>query len=109
MATALSVRHRDLQHLTALAGLTEGGIDALGQETGPLTAVLQMPVAAQHPGQQPGLAQDLEAVADPDDRTALGDKLVQRRHYRREPGDGPSPQIITIGEAARQHQAVVGG
>ena len=61
---------------------------------------MQSGVAGQRAGQQPGLAQHLEAVADAQHRHAApggGDDLA---HHRRELRDRPGPQIVAVGESA---------
>src|SRR5207248_1771401 len=56
--------------------------------------------------QQPGLAQDLEAVADPNDgATALGE-LPHRPHDPGEPRDGAGSQVVAVGEPAGQDHGV---
>ena len=52
------------------------------------------------PGKQPGLAGDLEAVADREHQSALGGKGAHRIHDRRARRDRAAAQIIAIGEAA---------
>ena len=76
-------------------------------QVGPLAAILEVVVAHQRPGKQPRLAEHLEAVADADDQAALGRETLDRRHYGREAGYGPRPQVVTVGEAAGQHYTVV--
>src|SRR5207244_8815625 len=55
------------------------------------------------------LAEYLEAVADAKDRLAFFHVTTDSGHYRREAGDGASPQVVAVREAARQDDAVVGG
>ncbi len=63
-------------------------------------------VAGQRPGQQVGLAEDLEAVADAQHRQARAGGRDQLRHHRREPGDRAAAQVVAVGEAAGQHHGV---
>src|ERR1700686_1039092 len=52
------------------------------------------------------LAQNLKAIADPDDQSALGGKSHDALHDRREARDRTAAQIIAVAEAARQHNAI---
>ena len=74
----------------------------------PLVAAdeLAVVVADQRAGQQVGLAEDLEAVADPEHRHAAPGGLDHLGHHRREPADRPAAQVVAVGEAARQHDRV---
>ena len=58
------------------------------------------------PGQQAGLGQDLEAVADADHRAAGAGEGRHRLHHRREAGQGARAQVVAVGEAAREHDGV---
>ena len=49
--------------------------------------------------QQARLGQHLEAVADAEHRAAVGGEALDRVHHRREAGDRPGPQVVTVGEA----------
>ena len=65
-------------------------------------------VAHERAGQQMRFAEDLEAVADTDDRLAgfgvAGDGL----HHGREARDGAGAQVVAVGEAAGNDDGVVG-
>src|SRR5688572_20495323 len=56
--------------------------------------------------QEPGLEQDLKAVADAQYHPAMAGKLLHRPHDRRESGNGPCPQIIAVGKAAGQNDCI---
>ena len=58
-------------------------------------------VAHQGPGQEPRLAQNLEAVADPEHQAARGGVLLDRAHHRRKARDRPAAQVVAVGKAAR--------
>ena len=66
----------------------------------------QRGVGQQRARQQARLAQDLEAVADPQHRAALARELDDRPHDRREAGDRPDAQVVAVGEAARDDDRV---
>ncbi|GAA1476934.1 hypothetical protein GCM10009623_13800 [Nocardioides aestuarii] len=65
-----------------------------------------MVVADQGAGQQVGLAEDLEAVADAEDRHAPVGRLDDLGHDRREAADGAAAQVVTVGEPAGQDDRV---
>ena len=58
------------------------------------------------PGQEAGLAEHLEAVADADDRPARLGEARDRTHDRREAGDRTRPQVVPVGETAWEHDRV---
>ncbi len=69
----------------------------------------QVGVAHQDARQQPGFAQDLEAVADAQHQSAARRMGPHRIHDRRPARDGAAAQIIAIGKAAGQHDEVGAG
>ncbi len=81
--------------------------DVLDAQVDGLAAELQAVVAHEGAGQEAGLAQDLEAVAATEHQPAGLGVARHRLHHRREAGDGAAAQIVAVGEAARQHDAVV--
>src|SRR5438093_8582711 len=106
---ALPVRYRHAQKIPGRATDREWGVGVLDAKVHPLAAILQGIVAHERTGQEVGLAQYLEAVADADDRLALFHVTPDSDHHRREAGDGARSQVVAVREAARQHDAVVGG
>ena len=66
----------------------------------------QRRVRQQRPGQQPGLAQNLEAVADPEHDPAGPRELCDLLHHRREPRDRASAQVVAVREASRHDHRV---
>ena len=78
----------------------------LGAEVDLLADVVQAGVAHQRAGQQAGLAQDLEAIADAEHQAAGAGKLLHRLHDRGEARDGAGAQVIAIGEAAGDQDGV---
>jgi hypothetical protein len=83
---ALAVLDRDLDHLAVRpAGEAPGRIlDAQGH---PPADERERPVPDQRAREQPRLAQDLEAIADPQHRAAVLGERPNRRHHRGEPSD----------------------
>ena len=98
----------DAQNLAWGAAGGEGAGRRLGAEMRPLAAELQVLVAHERAGEQPGFAEDLEAVAASDHRLAVGGVALQRAHDGGEAGDGAGAQVVAVGEAAGGHHAVVG-
>ena len=66
-----------------------------------LADVALIAVAHQSAGKHAGLAEDLEAVADPHDEAAAGSKLRDGLHNGGEPCDGARAEIIAVGKSAR--------
>src|SRR5579884_558653 len=105
LVVALLVRNGHAQDPAAKA-LGEGQVVPLTAEVDPLTAELEAGVADQRAGQEPGLAEHLEAVTDaPHQAAALGE-LAHRLHHRREAGDGTGTQVVAVAEAAGEDDAV---
>ena len=69
-------------------------------------AEAQVVVGQQRAREQAGLAQDLEAVADPEHRAAVAREGDDVLHDRREARDGADAQVVAIGEAARDDDGV---
>ena len=67
---------------------------------------LEIAVPHQGTGQQPRLAEYLKAIAHPEHQTAIGGKLLDRLHYRAEPGDRPATQVIPVAEASRHNYGI---
>ena len=53
----------------------------------------------QSAGEEPGLRQDLEPVANAHDRAAVGRKSGDRVEHPAEAGDGAGTQVVAVGEA----------
>ena len=68
-----------------------------------------MVVADQHTGKESCLAEDLEAVADTENKSSLSCKLLHRPHYWREPSDGTRSKVVTVGKPAGYDDAIIPG
>ena len=66
----------------------------------------ELGVAHQHAGQEAGLAQNLEAVADPHHQPAARRVAADRGHDPRSRRDRAAAQIVAIREPARQHHEI---
>ena len=83
------------------------GVDVVStREIHPLAPELQMVVAHQDAGEQTGFAEDLKAVADPDDESACVGKLLDGLHDWGESRYRSGPEIVTVRESAWHNQAV---
>ena len=103
---ALGALHRD------------GDLLALGELVGPGGAGAVHPqalldahealvvVADERTGQQVGLSQDLEAVADPQHGHACLGGVDDLPHDGGEAGDGPAAQVVAIGESSGDDQGI---
>src|SRR5450759_3260933 len=103
---ALAMADRDAQHLTLGALRGERKVGALDDEVRPLAAVLQRGVADERAGQQTGLTQDLEPVADAPHQSATIGEVADLFHHGRKPGDRSRAKVVAVGEAARNDDAV---
>ena len=73
------------------------------------TTVLERFVSHQRARQEVRLAEDLEAVADADDRLARLGVLDDGLHHRRKAGDRAGAKVVAVGEAAWEDDAIVRG
>ena len=72
-----------------------------------LTYKLLMVILQQYAGEQSTLAEDLEAIAHTQYLTTTAGKIDHLLHHRREAGQRPAAEVISVREAAWKHQAVV--
>ncbi len=79
---ALAVLHGDRQHLPLDAASRELRVRTLDAHAHVTTNELERPVRAEHAREHPGLAEDLEAVADPEHGAAVGGERDRRRPSR---------------------------
>ncbi len=63
-------------------------------------------VAKQRSGQHVRLGEDLEPVADADDRTAGVGEALHLGHHRAEASNRTGADVVAVGEAARKHDRV---
>ena len=77
-----------------------------GLEKNVFAMELQIAVADERAGQQAGLGQHLETVANPQHQPAVVGKLFHRLHHGAEPRDGAATQIIAVAEAARHDDGI---
>ena len=101
-----AVRDRHPQHAGPGRTPRERRVGLLDADDDVLAVEPQVAVAQHRAGQQPGLEQHLEAVADAEHRPAAPRELAHRRHDRREPRDRAGAQVVAVGEAAGQDDDV---
>ena len=88
------------------SSLMNGDVGLLGDDVDLPADEAQALVREQRARQQPGLAQHLEAVADPQHGPALGCERRHRLHRRREARDRARAQVVAVAEAARDDDPV---
>ena len=97
---ALVVLDHDAQHVARLGDLGEGRAGVLDAQVDVAADELEADVADQRARQQVGLGEDLEAVADAHDQSAVGREVGDRRHDGTETGDRAAAQVVAVGEPA---------
>ena len=70
---------------------------------------MQLPIPDQCARKQSDLAQNLEAVAGPDDESSIARFLHDAGHDRRKARDRAAPQIVAKSKSARQNDRVEAG
>src|SRR4029077_16774753 len=103
---ALAVSDRHANDLAVRALGREGDVRSLDHEVGPFAAVLERYIANQCPGQEPGLAKNLEAVADAPHEPAAIRELTDLLHDRGKPCDRSGAEVVTVCKTARQDDTV---
>src|SRR5438270_669739 len=103
---ALAVRDRDTDDVALGAPAGERKVGAFDEKIRPLAPKLQRGVADQRARQEAGLAQDLKPVADAPHEAAAVGELADPLHHGRETRDRAGPQVVAVGEAAGEDDAV---
>src|SRR6267143_501720 len=104
--TAIAVRDRQRQLFAALIPAGEWRIRRLNTYVHGSRQELETGIAHQRAGEQSGLAQDLETVADAEYGTARARVRGDGTEYRRKARDRPGAKIIAVAEAARQDDRI---
>ncbi len=99
---ALAVGDRQPQRPSIGQGAGERAVEAFRDDPDVAAEEAELPVAEQGPRHQAGLRQHLEAVAHPEHEAAVGGEPRDGAHDRAEPGDHPRPEVVAVGEAARE-------
>src|SRR5688572_13964203 len=95
------------EHLAFLNSRSKRSIGFLDSHMNRLANKLKIDITHQSPGQQTGLAKNLKAVADAENKPPLPSELDDALHNRREARHGAATQVVAVGKSARQHQAIV--
>src|SRR5438270_6062028 len=103
---ALEVVDGQLQHLTGRRPRREHRPRAVDPHLDVAAQELQGPVLLQGAGQEAGLGEDLEAVADAEHGPALAGERGHRAHHGAEAGDGARAQVVAVGEASGKDHGV---
>ena len=80
----------------------EPRVEPFGGDRDLLAGEPERGVPEQRARHETGLGEDLEAVADAQHEPAVGRERADRAHDRAEPGDDAGPDVVAVGEAARQ-------
>jgi hypothetical protein len=103
--TSLAVLHGDRQPLTHGATGCEGRRGRLDGDGHVGADELELAVGAQHAGQEPRLAEDLEPVADAEHGPSLRGEGTNGVHHRSDPGDRAAAEVVAIREPTRENDA----
>ncbi len=103
---AFAVSDGQTQHLALLRRRRVGRVGGGDRQAQFAADEFEAAIADQRAGQQAGLDQDLEAVADAEHEPAIGGELADSRHHGRELGDGPAAEVIAVGEAAGEDHGI---
>ena len=66
----------------------------------------QIAVCHHRPREQPSLGEDLEPIADAEDRRPARGEPFHLLHHRGEAGDGSGAQVVAVGEAPGKDDTV---
>src|SRR5207245_5154658 len=103
---ALAVLDRQLEPLARAAAVGEERVGGLHPHRDQAAHEAERAVGEQRPGEQPRLAQDLEAVADAQHEATLAGVPRHGVHDGRELGQRAAAEVVAVREAARQDDAV---
>ena len=99
---AFAMGDRDLERPGRIDPPGEAGAAVFQTQIDRAADKAQRLIAHQGAGQQAGLRQDLEAVANPQHRLAAFGKIHHRLHNHREAGNRTGAQVVAVGKPARQ-------
>src|SRR5882762_5581598 len=103
---AIGMRDGKLEDLSLLRGVGERRVRLLDADVYVAADEAQAAIAHHRAGEQAGLAQNLEAVADAKYHSAAVREFFDGLHHRRKPRDSAGAQIIPIGKSAGQDNGV---
>src|SRR5690349_15660204 len=103
---AAHVLDRDREPLSGRELIGEWSGEVLRDEPDLAADEAQTVIRKQRARKEPGLTENLEAVADPEHPPAVRRELRDRLHGRGEPRDRPGAQIVAIGEPTGDDDSV---
>ena len=106
---AVAVGDGDAEDITLLREGGESAVRCFHAQIRPLTAVLEVGVAEEGAGEEPGFAEDLKAVADAYDSLALFGHAADAVHDGGEAGDCAGTEVVAVGKAAGEDGEIVVG
>ena len=92
------VLDRDRETLSFVTRAREGAVVVDDLQSDLAADEPQRDIRQQRTREQTGLAQDLKAVADPQDQATVAGELRDLLHHRREPGDRAGAQVVPVRE-----------
>src|SRR5258707_9157849 len=103
---AFHVADGDGQHFAFAASVGKRSVVVFDSYLHRFADIFQSDVAHQRSGQQSGLTQNLEAVADTEDDSATGREFADGFHHGRELGDGTGAEVVTESKASGDDDGV---
>src|SRR6185437_4905088 len=104
--TSVTVCNGNAQNRAPFIAVAEQRLGRLDAQPNQLGDELEAGVSQERAGKQPGLARDLESVADREHGPASVGVRDHVLHHGTEARDGAGPQIVAVTESARQHDHV---
>jgi hypothetical protein len=103
---AFAMRHRHADHIARVVAARIGRVRAFNAQIDFAAHEFQRRIAHEHTGQEPGLAENLKAIANAEDEPAALGMCADCVHDRRAGRDGAASQIVAIGEPTGQDNKV---
>jgi hypothetical protein len=104
--STVTVTNRDADDIASLKSSGEGCVGTFHAERDRAGDEMEMLVPDQGAGEQAGFTENLEPVADAEDRPTGTGVLLNRGHDRTEPRDGAAAEVVTVTESTWQNDDV---
>ena len=106
---ALAVRDGDVEDLAFGGGTREARVRGFHAEVLVFADEVEALVAHERAGEESALAEDLEAVADAEDRATGGGEIFHRLHDGRKPRDRAAAQVVAVGKPTGDDDGIEAG
>src|SRR5882762_10316585 len=103
---AVAVGDGEFEDLAFLRGVGEGGVGVFDADVDVAADEAEAGVAHHGAGEEASFEEDLETVADAEDKTTGFGEFGDGVHDGREAGDGAGAEIVAVGEAAGEDDGV---